>query len=522
SQTEGNPLFVREVVRFLAQEGHFNTAATGAAPPPVIRLPEGVREVIGRRLNLLPAECNEILATAAVIGREFTLDVLVRAHQPRGAETVLEALDEALAAHVIEETSPGLYQFTHALVRITLYDELRTGQRRRLHHNVAEAMEAVHRRDPTAVLADLAHHFRAAGLSGDVERAIDYATRAGQGADAALAFEDAINLFQNALDLLDTLPDTLGTDDAERRCNLMVLLGDAQRKANDHPQALDTLHAAAGIALSRGLPVLLARSAVLFADTDLRHTALMDKRAGPLLEAAAKAVPENETGLRIVVLASLARHQLHTGRLDGSKTLLSQAITMARRLGDPAALAASMVGLADYPCDPRETEQMLAEATEMAEVGERANNLEVASRGHFRRVALLLELGDIRGAVAAARMMGRVAAQLRQPFFTLFELGMKATLALMRGALDEAELLILQAARTRLPHRAYVTDPASMLIFTLRREQGRLRELRPLVAMFLRQSPEAGIWRPGLALLHVELGDLEPARAVFEELAADD
>jgi predicted ATPase len=135
-QTEGNPLFVREVVRFLDQQGQFSGAVLVGAGPTAIRLPEGVREVIGRRLNLVSAACNGILAVAAVIGREFTLDVLMRASQPRTEETVLDALDEALSAHIIEETRPEQYQFTHALVRVTLYDELRTGQRRRLHHAV--------------------------------------------------------------------------------------------------------------------------------------------------------------------------------------------------------------------------------------------------------------------------------------------------------------------------------------------------------------------------------------------------
>jgi DNA-binding CsgD family transcriptional regulator len=518
SQTEGNPLFVREVVRFLAQEGHFSGAASAGGAPQAIRLPEGVREVIGRRLNLLPAACNEILATAAVIGREFTLDVLVRASQPRTEETVLEALDEAIAAHIVEETGPGLYQFTHALVRITLYDELRTGLRRRLHHTVGEAIEAVHRRDLEPILADLAHHFRASGLGRDVERAIGYSTRAAQSADAAVAFEDAINLIQNALDMLDTLSD----DDPERRCGLLLLLGDAQRKANDFPQALETLRAAADIARSRRMHVALADAAFIYADITWRDTTHMDQRSGAFLEEALDGLPETETGLRIRLMGSLARDRLHTGRVDESKALATQAIAMARSLGDPAALATSLAGMADFPWYPHETVQLLAEVREMAEMGERANLLEVALRGHFRRVSLLLELGDMRESVAATETIGRLNARLRQPFFTVWELGLKATMALMRGALDEAEQLILQSVRIQLPLKTQITDPVSLLIFTLRREQGRLRELGPMVAMFVRQNTGISTWRPGLALLYVELGDLEAARAVFADLATDD
>jgi DNA-binding CsgD family transcriptional regulator/tetratricopeptide (TPR) repeat protein len=516
-QTEGNPLFVREVVRFLAQEGHFGGLSPIAAAAPAIRLPEGVREVIGRRLNLLSAACNEILATAAVIGREFTLEVLLRASHPRTEEAVLEALDEALAAHIVEETEPGLYQFTHALVRITLYDELRTGQRRRLHHAVGEAIEAAHRRNLEPVLADLGHHFRASGLGQDVERAIDYSTRAGQSADAAVAFEDAINLFQNALDMLDTLD-----DDPQRRCNLLLLLGDAQRKANDHPRSLETLRTAAGIARTQRIWVALAKAAYIYADIVWRNDAQFDARSGSLLEEALACLPESEAGLRIRLMGSLARDWLHTGRVEESKELSARAIAMARRLGDPAALATSLAGLADFPWHPHDTEQMLAEASEMATMGERANDLEVALRGHFRRVSLLLELGDVRAVGLTEEIIARLNARLRQPFFTVWELGLKATMALMRGALEEAERLVVRSMKTQLQLRTQVTDPISLVIFTLRREQGRLRELGPMVATFMRQSAGTVIWQPGLALLYVELGDLQAARAVFDDLAADD
>jgi DNA-binding NarL/FixJ family response regulator len=482
SQTEGNPLFVREVVRFLAQGGHFSKAASSAAAPPSIRLPEGVREVIGRRLNLLPPDCNAVLAVAAVIGREFSRDVLLRACQPRTEEAVLEALDEAVAAHIVEESGPGTYQFAH-----------------------------------TPVLADLAHHFHAAGLGSGAERAIDYATRAGRNANAAHAFEDAINLFQNALDLLDTL----GADDPERRCDLLLLLGDAQRKANDYPHALETLRAAADIARALQLGFVLAEAAYGYADAAWRHTAHLDARSGLLLEEALAALPESALALRVRLMGALARDRLHSDRVEEARAISARSIAIARDLGDPAALATSLSGMVDVAWDPDETEQALIEADETAAMGERANDLEVAIRGHFRRAFLLLELGDVAAAEAAVATMGRLNARLRQPFFIPWELGSKATLALMRGALAEAEDLIRRNMQSQIALQTPITDPVSLLIFTLRREQGRLRELGPVVAMFLRQTTAAATWRPGLALLHVELGDLDAARGLFAGLAAD-
>jgi DNA-binding CsgD family transcriptional regulator len=518
SQTEGNPLFVREVVRLLVEGGHFAIAAAAPATPPSIRLPEGVREVIGRRLNLLPASCNEILAVAAVIGREFSLDVLARACKPRTEDAVLEALDEAIIAHIVEETAQRVYQFTHTLVRITLYDELRIGHRRRLHHMVGEAIEEAHRRDARPVLADLAHHFRASGLGDDVERAIDYAIRAGLNADASLAFEDAINLFQSALDLFDTL----SADDPKRRCNLLLLLGHAHIKANDYPDAFKILRAAADLARSQRMPEALAEIAFLHEDTAWRHTAHVEARPDILLEEALNTLPEEAASLRVRLMGSLARALLHIGRVEDSKALSLQAIAIARTMGDEAALATSLAGFADLPWAPDEAESILAQASELAETGERANDLVSAMRGHFRRAFLLLESGDMPGAVADIEAMGRLNARLRQPFFKQWELASRATIALLRGRLDEAETLVLQCAQSQSSLQVPIMDPLSMVIFTLRREQARLRDHGPLVAMFVQRHAAAATWRPGLALLYVEIGELAAARAVFADLAADD
>jgi DNA-binding CsgD family transcriptional regulator/tetratricopeptide (TPR) repeat protein len=519
TQTEGNPLFVREVVRLLEQGGHFASASLQANAAPSIRLPEGVREVIGRRLNLLPSACNEILTAAAVIGREFGLDVLAQACRPEfEEEAVLEALDRAMVAHIVEETAPGRCQFTHNLVRITLYDELRTGQRRRMHHLVGEAIELVHRRDLKPVLADLAHHFRASGLGVDVERAIDYAIHAGRRADAALAFEDAINLFQNALDMIDAT----GDSDQERRCDILLLLGNAQRAASDYPQALESLKAAAAIARSQRLSNALVEIAILYEDVAWRHTAHVDARPEILLEEALKSLPDDSLASRVRLMGSLANSLLHTGRTAESKALSLQAIAIARRMGDAAALARSLAALADFPWLPHENKEMLAHADELAAMGDSADDPELGIRGHFRRMSLLLELGDMKGAVDEIETMGRLNARIRQPFYALWELGSRATIALLRGTLEEAERLIVQSARSQESRRSGVVDPLSLLIFTLHREQGKLRGLGPLVATFVKQNSPAATWRPALALLYVELGDLDAARAVFNDLADED
>ena len=142
SHTEGNPLFVTEVVRMLEQEGEMTPARLGGQGDWNVRLPDGVREVIGRRLNRLSEECNRVLTVASVIGREFDFRLL-NVLSDTTEEDLLQVLDEALESSVIEEVPGGheRYQFSHALVRQTLVEELSTSRRGRMHARIGEALE---------------------------------------------------------------------------------------------------------------------------------------------------------------------------------------------------------------------------------------------------------------------------------------------------------------------------------------------------------------------------------------------
>ena len=175
-QTEGNPLFVTEVVRLLVQEGHLSgddgrggsrTAPTGTDHDSwSVRIPEGVREVIGRRLDRLSERCNETLTIASVVGREFTLEQLspliedpsAGSGQAMTEARLLDVMDEALSARVIEELprAVGRYQFTHALIQETLAGELSLTRRVRLHARIAETLEELYGDDADAHAAELA------------------------------------------------------------------------------------------------------------------------------------------------------------------------------------------------------------------------------------------------------------------------------------------------------------------------------------------------------------------------------
>ena len=200
-KTEGNPFFVNEIARLLITDGHLNRPEQEASWN--LTIPQTVREVVGRRLDRLSAECNRVLAIASVIGREFSLNVLEQVAD-LSRERLLEVVEEALAAHVIQEVASALgrYSFSHALIRETLYAELPTS-RRRLHQQIGEALERVYGANLETHLAELAHHFFQAAPFGDVEKAIGYAVRAGKRAITLFAYEEALGLYELALQALD-------------------------------------------------------------------------------------------------------------------------------------------------------------------------------------------------------------------------------------------------------------------------------------------------------------------------------
>ena len=204
-----------------------------------VRIPDGVREVIGRRLNRLSEQCNQTLTIAAVMGREFRLEELACLVDDLPQEDVLALLEEAEQERIIEGL-PGVlghYQFSHALIRETLYDELTAVRQMRLHGHIARALEAHYRAYLAPHVARLAHHFCAAGQMDEAGKAIDYAMQAGARAMAMLAYEEAVRYYEMALQRVERREPV----DRACRCQLLIALGEAHTKAGEVSQAIENL-----------------------------------------------------------------------------------------------------------------------------------------------------------------------------------------------------------------------------------------------------------------------------------------
>ena len=205
-ETDGNPFFVEEVFRHLAEEGHlFDERGTFRANLRVDRLhvPEGVRLVLGRRLDRLGDDARRVLTAGAVIGRSFSLRLLEELEGTQ-ADAALDALEEAERAHLVTAEAAARdtrYRFVHELVRQTLADELSLPRRQRLHARIAEAAERVYASNLDAQALLLAHHLYYAGAAADPEKTTTYLLKAAHSARAGAAHEEALAHLERALSL---------------------------------------------------------------------------------------------------------------------------------------------------------------------------------------------------------------------------------------------------------------------------------------------------------------------------------
>ena len=218
-ETEGNPFFVEEVFQHLKEEGRlFDESGKWRTDMRVetLDVPEGVRLVIGRRLERLSDRSRKVLTTAAVIGRTFSLSLLESLEGARGESSphgearredeVLEAVEEGEQAHLVAAQRAGRetrYLFAHELIRQTLADALSMPRRQRLHAKIADAIERVYAASLEKHSSAMAHHLYQAGAASDPDKTTRYLLAASDEARAASAHEDALRFIDQALSLWD-------------------------------------------------------------------------------------------------------------------------------------------------------------------------------------------------------------------------------------------------------------------------------------------------------------------------------
>lgn len=522
-QTEGNPLFIGEMTRLLIQEGVLGGAPRDSSLAPLgavlHRIPEGIKEVIGRRLNRLSPQANQVLTCAAMIGRAFDARLLANLIEDLDEDACASALEEALQAHVIEcLPGAGHYHFAHALFRETLYEEIGPPRRSRLHLKVVRALEDAHGEDLARHLPALAYHAWAALPGGDAARAVDYARRAAEQAGSLFAHEEAARYYRLALQAIDA-----GSGfDPVLRCQLYNALGEAHTRAGEYLLAQESFEQAVRLALESGCVPELVRSALGY-ETATWCPGMPGVTAARLLREALAAVGTEDLATMARLLSALARALIFSGEEAQAMKVYEQALAMARRSGDPQILASTLVATLTARWQHERVSERVASAAEAVALATAAGNRELMLEAAAWRMFDSFESGDIASWLKHIEEYEQGAEELREPFLRYVAASSRTMHALFTGRFDEAEHL---AQRTlAIGDRMPGLDAAGVYgvqMFTLRREQGRLQETAPLVRHFVETSAQGNVWRPGLALIYAELGELAAARTQFELLAKDD
>jgi hypothetical protein len=499
-ETGGNPFFIEELLR-----------SPRSAPDDGVRVPAAIKHVIGRRLEQLPGASLEALTLAAVLGNDFSLTTLQAVATDREQDDLIEALEAAVRAGLIFEDPEQVdrFSFTHALVRETLYERPIASRRLRLHRRIAEALEL----SPLPVHpAELAHHYFQAREVGGAAKAMVFSLKAGEACQEAHAYEAAADHYQRALSVLPLV----GRDDAAARCDVLLALGMARWQASE-PDPRSTFSQALELARELGSPERLAR-ATLGAGGRFYAPAASDPDYTQLLDEALAALGPGDSTLRVRLLARLAENLIFTQPLDHSLAFAEEALGMARRLAEPSALAAALMGRhaallhAEHAPERRRIgEEMLAVAGELEDP-------ELAALARHWLLYDLAELGDLDEARRRHRELERIAVQLQQPLYRHSALAWRCVWTGLAGRFDEAEQLahasvrLAKAAGAPDAHKHYTAQ-----LVAIRREQGHLDELLPEIERLAGGGAEAAAWRGLLPLAYLDAGDLSGARAAYAE-----
>ena len=512
-RTDGNPFFVGEVVRLLASEGKLTSGGSAAE----LQIPQGVREVIGRRLDRLSDETNATLRVAAVIGRDFDEELVWRVADMQ-PEQLMTAATEAIAERLVTDLSDGHYSFAHALVRDTLYEELSPPKRSALHERTGVAIEEICGGNVDERLGELAHHFLEAAPRGDLAKAIDYAQRAGEQDMEQLAYEDAVDVYGRALEVLELMDEP----DEGLRCSLLLSLGGAEAKSARVADARDAFERAADSARRLDDADSLVGAAIGIAM--MSDAGRLDEKLLALLDESLEWIGPERTARRAALLSAKSAEMYWVDNdLTESTRLVDEAIEIAREVDAPASLAAALQRKIFIPAGPNAPRERLRLADEILELGEATGNREAVLRAHGYRLWQFLELADMEAVDRELSLYARLADELRMPEHSWLTIALRGMRTLLDGDIDGAERLAGEARRAGQRAEQPVAEQFYGIQMTqIRSLQGRAGELLPAVRELAEQFPGIPAWRGGVITLAARSGDVELAHRELERFAGDD
>jgi len=505
ARTAGNPYFAAEAVRLLRAEGRLDASAR----LPAGLLPGTVRAVLERRLARLPPPAAGLLRVAALLGDELDPPLLAEvAGEPLAA--VASALAVARAARVVARD-----RFAHPLVREVLDAQLGPLDRSRWHSRAGALLARRYQAGTADPAAAARHLLAAAELGGEAGPAVEFARLAATDAVRLAGYEDAVRLLSAAL--------AFAAPDSDRG-GLLCELGEAALAAGDPDGARAAYAEAAGLARRTGRAELLSAAALGLAggqggfEIDLR-----DPDRVAVLTEALEAQPDGDSTARAALLGRLSLALAFTDAAPRQREALSaEAVAMARRLGDPAVLAAVLAARCDAISGPDHIAERRAAAGEIIELARAGGDRTVEMLGRRLLVVALAEAAEWSAVDAEISSYARAAGHLGQPRLTWYVPLWRGARALMRGDLvlaDEQARELSELAG----HAGSVNAPLLGLVqrFVRLVSEGRASELGADFAGIVSLIPaDPRATACAQALLHARRGEFAEARADLDRVVA--
>ena len=435
-QTEGNPFFVTEVARLLVQEGALSGEAARDGRRWSVRIPQGVREVIGQRLDPLSEGCRQALTVAAVIGREFSLELLGRLVEDMPSNRLLEVMEEGLSARVIDEIpmEVGRYRFAHALIRDTLLEEMSNTRKVRLHAVISEVLEQLYGRDSQDHAAEIAQHLAEAVTVTGSERLVRYSLMAGERALETHAPDEALDYFQRALEAKHGQSGAGGSerDMDEETAALMFGIGRSQLATLERHEMREAVSS-----LSQALDFYVQGRDVVKAVAvgEYPLPPLPGQRVGvtQLVARALAMIPpdSHEAG------GLLSRYGrvigVEEGDYEGAQETAGRALAIAQREGDLQLEMRSLADSAFVDIFHLHFEKSLEQSRRVIDLARRLNQVDGEMHGHLYAASCLMFTGDREGARLHAAASLALAERLRDRFWLSSALSLNLAVSRLQG-----------------------------------------------------------------------------------------
>ena len=504
-QTGGNPFYVEQMIRHFEETGDDDPSA----------VPVEVRDLITQRVARLPRGGSELLGRASLIGRDFDLEIL-SATTTEPEDRVIELLDAAVKAGLLDESPsvPGRYSFVHALLRSTLDESLGLTRRAQVHRNIGEAIEKRVRSDNEGRLGQLAWHFGQAGPA-EADRATLYATRAGEQAEGRLAYDEAVDFYELAIQACRSDEPV----DPGLLARLLLKRAEAEWRIGQLQRAGDSFFEAARAARKSGEPHLLAEAAIGTCwgsweafDTDQKQQTL-------LLEEALAALGEEDGPLRACLMAYFA-HIIYFsgGSSDRANRLVEEAHAMALRLEDPQTEFTVLTAAQFYTLEPGRRDQRLPSGNRTVEIAENSSDPEDLAEALAWRSVTYITFGMCEEADADQARHALLNRTL--PQITVAAKAMRAVRCFIEGNWQEGERVTAEALASNIPSGAVIAMEDA-LQYMVRALQGRLNEY--IGHLEMKAAVAAGwdtwpAWRFGLLLARWQDGQTEKVHRELEEI----